>query len=467
MSAEVQKFDVVVIGSGPAGYVAALWAAERGARAALVEKKYLGGTCLNVGCIPSKALIHCVEMLDMARSGKRFGITFGEPQVDFDKVRGYKDRVVKQLVTGVEHLLNKREVAVFRGLGRLQGPGEVAVELEDGTVSLQADRILLCTGSEPVCLPMCSLDDPAIMTSDNAVNLPGPPKSLAIIGGGAIGLEFAYVYSGFGTQVTVVEMLPRLLPSEDPEASEVLARALVKRGVKIAVNSKVTEVADSDQGKRLVYECEGECTTIEAEMALLAVGRRASTAGLGLEEAGVALERGRVQVNERLQTSVPSIFAAGDCLRGIGLAHLASHEGLAAVDFALGREAHVNLDCVPSGIYTVPEVASVGLREHEAQERGLEITVGKFPFSALGKATVLNEREGFVKLIAEPGTGRMLGGTIVGPKATELIAEVALAVENQLSMEDIADTIHGHPTLNESVGEAALAGLGTPLHNLP
>ncbi len=458
------KFDLVIIGGGPAGYVAGLWAALRGAKTAVVEKRYLGGTCLNVGCIPSKALIHCVEMLDMAREGKRFGITFGEPQVDLDKVRAYKDRVVRQLVSGIEFLLAKREVQIFRGFGMVAGPHSVAVQTESGLLELEAGRILVCSGSEPICLPMCSLDDPRLMTSDNAVSLPGPPASLAIIGGGAIGLEFAYIYSGFGTKVTVIEMLPRILPTEDPEASEVLAKALSRRGVKIAVGSKVQEVEDTAAGKRVVFECEGECQAVEAEMVLMAVGRRAATAGLGLEEVGVAMDRGRITVNQALQTSVPSIYAAGDCLRGIGLAHLSSHEGMAAVDSALGQESHVCLDCVPSGIYTVPEVASVGIREHEAREQDREVTIGKFPFSALAKATVLNEREGFVKLIADAASGRLIGGTIVGPKATELIAEVALAVQRQLTMQDVADTIHGHPTLNEAVGEAAFAGIGMPLH---
>jgi len=460
------NFDLVIIGGGPAGYVAGLWSALRGARTAVVEKKYLGGTCLNVGCIPSKALIHCVEMLDMAKDGRRYGITFGEPQVDLDKIRAYKDRVVKQLVSGVEFLLTKREVQIFRGFGTVTGPNSVRVQTDSEVVELQAGKILVCSGSEPICLPMCNLDDPRLMTSDNAVSLPGPPASLAIIGGGAIGLEFAYVYSGFGTKVTVIEMLPRILPTEDPEASEVLAKALSRRGVKITVGSKVQQVEDTAEGKRVVFECDGQCQAVEAEMVLMAVGRRAATANMGLEEVGVTMERGRITVNEALQTSVPSIYAAGDCLRGIGLAHLASHEGIAAVDSALGRESHVCLDCVPSGIYTVPEVASVGVREHEARERGIQVTVGKFPFSALGKATVLNEREGFVKLIAEAASGRLIGGTIVGPKATELIAEVALAVQHRLTMQDVADTIHGHPTLNEAVGEAAFAGIGMPLHFL-
>jgi dihydrolipoamide dehydrogenase len=459
-------FDLIVIGGGPAGYVAALWAAQRGARTAVVEKKYLGGTCLNVGCIPSKALIHCVELLDMAKEGKRFGITFGEPEVDMDKVRGYKDRVVKQLVSGVEGLLKGRAVEVFRGTGVLTSATTVRVFNEEGHADLEGDKIIVCSGSVPLCLPICDYGDPHIMTSDNAVSLPGPPESLAVIGGGAIGLEFAYIYSGFGTKVTVIEMLPRILPTEDPEASEVLAKTLQRRGVKLFASSKVKEVGDTPTHKRVVFEREGAEETVEAEMVLMAVGRRAATDGMGLEEVGVTMERGRIQVNAALQTSVPSIYAAGDCLRGIGLAHLASREGIVAVDNALGREAHVCLDCVPSGIYTVPEVASVGLREHEAAERGLEVTVGKFPFTALGKATVLNEREGFVKLVAEAGTGRMLGGTIVGPKATELIAEVALAVQNKLTIGDVAETIHGHPTLNEAVGEAAHAGVGMPIHYL-
>ncbi len=457
-------FDVLIIGGGPAGYVAALWSAQRGAKTALVEKKYLGGTCLNVGCIPSKALIHCVEMLDMAKEGKRFGITFGDPAVDMDKVRGYKDRVVKQLVSGVEGLLKGRSVEVFRGTGIVTGPNAVRVVSEDADVALSADKIVVCSGSLPFYLPICDYGDPRIMTSDNAVSLPGPPASLAVIGGGAIGLEFAFIYSGFGTKVTVIEMLPRILPTEDPEASEVLAKSLTRRGVKLCPASKVQEIGDTPSGKRVVFEREGTEEAVEAEMVLVAVGRRAATDEMGLEEAGVVMDRGRIQVNAELQTSVPSIYAAGDCLRGIGLAHLASHEGIAAVDNALGREGHVCLDCVPSGIYTVPEVGSVGLREHEATEKGIAVTIGKFPFSALGKATVLNEREGFVKLVADAATGRMLGGTIVGPKATELVAEVALAVQHQLTITDIAETIHGHPTLNEAVGEAAHAGLGMPIH---
>ena len=460
------KFDIIIIGGGPAGYVAALWAAQRGAKTALVEKKYLGGTCLNVGCIPSKALIHCVELLDMAKDSKRFGITFGEPEVDFDKVRGYKDRVVKQLVSGVEMLLKGRAVQVFRGTGIITAPNEVRVLSEDSDQRLAGDKIIVCSGSIPFCLPICDYGDPRMMTSDNAVSLPGPPESLAVIGGGAIGLEFAFIYSGFGTKVTVIEMLPRILPTEDPEASEVLAKSLARRGVKMAVAAKVKEIGDTPTHKRVVYEQEGAEVAVDAEMVLMAVGRRAATDGMGLEEIGVAMDRGRISVNASMQTSVPSVYAAGDCLRGIGLAHLASHEGIAAVDNALGREAHVCLDCVPSGIYTVPEVASVGLREHEAKERGIEVTIGKFPFTALGKALVINEREGFVKLVAEAGTGRMLGGTIVGPKATELIAEVALAVQHKLTMADIAETIHGHPTLNEAVGEAAHAGLGMPIHNM-
>ncbi len=460
------KFDLIVIGGGPAGYVAALWSAQRGARTAVVEKKHLGGTCLNVGCIPSKALIHCVELLDLAKEGKRFGITFGEPEVDMDKVRAYKDRVVKQLVSGVEGLLKGRAVEVYRGTGVLTSPTSVRVFSQEPHFDLQADRIVVCSGSVPVCLPICDYGDPQIMTSDIAAGLPGPPESLAVIGGGAIGLEFAYIYSGFGTKVTVIEMLPRILPTEDPEASEVLAKSLQRRGVKLSPSSKVQQIGDTPTAKRVVFEREGAEEAVEAEMVLMAVGRRAATDGMGLEEVGVSLDRGRIQVNAQLQTSVPSIYAAGDCLRGIGLAHLASHEGIAAVDNALGGEGQVCLDCVPSGIYTVPEVASVGLREHEAAERGVEITIGKFPFTALGKATVLNEREGFVKLVAETATGRLLGGTIVGPKATELIAEVALAVQHKLTLSDVAETIHGHPTLNEAVGEAAHAGVGMPLHYL-
>ena len=458
------SFDIIIIGGGPAGYVGAFRAAERGARTAVVEEKYLGGTCLNVGCIPTKALIHAAELLDSAKEASRFGISFGPASFDPDKVRAYKDRVVKQLVSGVEFLLGQRKVEVFRGHGTLTAPGEVRVDSPEGAVTLQAPRVVLCTGSYPVRLPLGDPQDPAIMTSDEAVQLPGPPASLAIIGAGAIGCEFAYLYSAFGAQVTLVEMLPRIMPTEDPEAAEVLAKSLAKRGVKMVTGARVTALDPCEAGRRVEWETETCGDAVEVEQVLVAVGRRSATANLGLEALGVAMDRANVKVNERLETSVPGLYAAGDCVRGVGLAHQASHEALAAVDNALGYESPICESCIPAGIYTNPEIASVGLREHEATERGIAVTVGKFPFSALAKATVLGKREGFVKLVADAASGVMLGGTIVGPHATELIAEITLAVQHKLTLADVAETVHGHPTLNEAVGEAAFAGIGLPLH---
>ena len=461
------NFDIVVIGGGPAGYVAAIRAAQLGARIALVEERDLGGTCLNRGCIPSKALIKCAELLAIPSAAKRFGIAFAEPKVDIDRVRAHKDRVVKQLVSGVETLMQANNIQVFAGHGRLASANEVQVTSDDQTTELQADKIVLASGSVPLELPIPGADGDKIVTSDEAVDLLGPPEALVIVGAGYVGCEFAGIYSAFGTQITIIEMLDRVVPAEDPEASDLLARALKKSGVQINCEAKVVNISDVQGRKRIEYEQAGEVQPVEADLILMAAGRRAYTEELGLDELGINTDRGRIQVDEMLQTNIPGIYAVGDCLRGAGLAHLASHEGIVAVQNALGEVGQVNYDAVPGCIFTHPEIASVGVKEHEVQARGLDVTVGKFPFSALGKAPAIGEREGFVKLIAEAGSNRVIGGTIVGPAATELIAEITLAVETGLTLDEVAETIHSHPTLSEAVGEAALAGLGRAIHLPP
>ena len=463
----VDKFDIAIIGGGPAGYVAAIRAAQLGARTALVEERDLGGTCLNRGCIPSKALLKCAEILAMPSGAKRFGITFAEPQVDLDRVRAHKDRAVKQLVSGVEMLLKSNNVEVLTGRGLLAGAQEVRVSSDNADREIHADKIVLATGSLPLRLPIPGVDGEQILDSDQAVDLPGPPSSLVIVGGGYVGCEFACIYAAFGTKVTIIEMLDRIVAGEDPDASELLTRALKKQGIRISCESKVASIGDADGQTRIEYEQGGECQAIEADMVLLAAGRSAYTEGLGLEDVGVETDRGRIQVDETLRTAAPSIYAAGDCLRGIGLAHLASHEGIAAVENALGVGGKVNYDAVPGCIFTHPEIASVGLKEHQAAAKGLDITVGKFPYSALGKAAAVGEREGFVKLVAEAGSNRVIGGSIVGPAATDLIAEITLAVQAQMTLDEVAETIHSHPTFAEAVMEAALAGLGRAIHLPP
>ncbi|MCE5238182.1 dihydrolipoyl dehydrogenase [bacterium] len=461
------SFDLIIVGGGPGGYVSAIRAGDLGAKVALVEEREVGGTCLNRGCIPSKALIKCAEVVEEIKGAKTFGITAGEVQIDFDGVRKHKDRTVKQLVAGVEGLLKARQVQVHSGRGKLLSPTEVEVTAAGGTERISGKHIIWATGSVPFVLPIPGHDSEGVFTSDEAVALPGPPESLAIIGGGAIGCEFAYVYSRFGTKVTIVEMLPRILPTEDPEASDVLASSLKKSGVKIATGAKAQAIEEREGKKVLVFEQEGEEKTVAADMVLMAAGRRANTANMGLEEAGAALDRGRLTVDANRKTSLDGVYAIGDVVRGIGLAHWASHEGIAVANYLFGGADHVHDALVPGVVFTHPEIGSVGLREHEAKAAGTAVVVGKFPFQALGKAAAIRAREGFVKIVADAGDGRVLGGTVVGPSATDLVAEIGLAAQNGLTVADMAETMHAHPTLAEAIGEAAMDALGQGIHQAP
>ncbi len=458
-------FDLIVIGGGPAGYVGAIRAAQLGAKVAVVEERRLGGTCLNRGCIPSKALIHCAHLLEEAKGSKRYGVTFGEPEVDLDTVRKHAERCVNQLVAGVEGLFKANKIVSANGRGVLAGPNEVTVTAPGGKQkTVSAKYVLVATGSEPFVLPIPGADSEGVFTSDEAVTLPGPFEELAIIGAGAIGCEFAYVYNQFGTKVTIVEMLDRIVPTEDPDATDVLAKSLKRSGINIELSAKCTAIEEADGKRRLVFEQNGEEKAIPADAVLMAAGRRALTKGIGLEEAGVEMDRGRINVDEFLRTSVESVFGAGDCLRGIGLAHQASHEAVAAVETMFGEGGHVNYDAVPAAIYTYPQVASVGIREHQAKERGIEVQVGSFPFAAIGKAAAIGEREGMVKLVAEASSGMLIGASAVGPEVTELMAEITLAVEHGLTAADVAQAIHNHPTLSEITGEAALDVMGRAIH---
>jgi dihydrolipoamide dehydrogenase len=343
----------------------------------------------------------------------------------------------------------------------------VEVTGADGATRISAKNIIWATGSVPFILPIPGADGPGVVTSDDAVDLPGPPETMAIIGGGAIGCEFAYVYSRFGTKVTVVEMLGSLMPTEDPEASEVLTGSLKKSGVKVATGAKAQAIEEREGKKVLVFEQDGEEKTVAADMVLMAAGRRANTADMGLEEAGLVLDRGRLTVNERLRTNADSVLAIGDVTRGIGLAHWASHEGIAAAEMLFGGLDTPHHCFVPGVVFTKPEIGSVGLREHEAKAAGTPVVIGKFPFQALGKAAAIREREGFIKLVASAEDGRLLGGTVVGPSATDPIAEIGLAVQNGLTAADMAATMHAHPTLAEAMGEAALDVLGHAIHLPP
>jgi dihydrolipoamide dehydrogenase len=461
------NFDLIIVGGGPGGYVGAIRAADLGASVALVEEKEVGGTCLNRGCLPSKALIKCAETVDEIKGAKTFGIKTEGMEIDFDGVRKHKDRTVSSLVAGVTGLLKARKVAVFQARGKLLSPTEVEVTGASGTERLTGKKILWATGSVPFVLPIPGHDSEGVFTSDEAVHLPGPPETMAIIGGGAIGCEFAYIYSRFGTKVTVVEMMANILPTEDPEASEVLAGSFKKSGVRIATGAKAKAIEEREGKKVLVYEQDGEEKNVAADMVLMAAGRRANTANMGLEEAGVALERGCIVVDPMRKTALDSVYAVGDVIRGIGLAHWASHEALSVVEYLYGDSDYIREAYVPGVVFTHPEIGSVGQREHECRACGLDIVVGKFPFQALGKATAIRQREGFVKLVASAEDGRVLGGTVVGPSATDLIAEIGLAVQSGLTVEEVAHTMHAHPTLAEAIGEAAMDAMGQGIHTAP
>lgn len=457
------QFDLIVVGGGPGGYVGAIRAAQLGAKVALVEEREVGGTCLNRGCIPSKALIKCAEVLDEVKGGKTFGINVEGVTVDYDTIRKHKDRTVKQLVTGVQGLLKAGKIQSISDRAKLLSGTEVA--LGDGA-RLTANNIMWATGSVPFVLPIPGHDGPGVFTSDDAVNFPDPPANMAIIGGGAIGCEFAYVYSRFGTKVTLVEMMPSIMPTEDPEASAVVASALKKGGVRIATGAKAKAIEQREGKNVLVYEQEGEEKTVEADLVLMAAGRRANTANMGLEEAGVKLERGCVVVDPDRRSSLETVYAVGDVTRGIGLAHWASHEAISVVEMLYGAGEHIRESYVPGVVFTHPEIGSVGQREHECRACNMNIVVGKFPFQALGKATATRQREGFVKIVAEAETGRIIGGTVVGPSATELVAEITLAAQMRLTVADIAETIHSHPTMSEAVAEAAMDAMGQAIHSV-
>jgi dihydrolipoamide dehydrogenase len=466
------KFDLVVIGGGPGGYVAAIKAAQLGLRTACVEMRgSLGGTCLNVGCIPSKALLHSSELFAEARHDfERHGIKLGSVELDLAAMMARKDKVVSDLTKGIEGLFRKNKVEYVRGRGRISGPNEVTVTPVDGGEgrTLQAENILIATGSDSVPLPGVEIDEERIVSSTGALALGEVPKRFVVVGAGYIGLEMGSVWRRLGAEVTVVEFLDRITPGMDDEVSKQLQRILSRQGLQFRLGTKVTGAQVNGGTVTLTLEPAnggGEPETLEAEAVLVAIGRRPYTEGLGLEEVGVELDnRRRVQVDDHFRTSVPNIYAIGDVIRGPMLAHKAEDEGFAVAEMLAGQSPHVNYDAIPGVIYTAPEVASVGKTEEQLKEEGVEYRVGKFPFQANSRARAIGLTEGFVKILADAKTDRVLGVHIIGPEAGTLIAELALAIEFGASSEDIARTCHAHPTLEEAVKEAALATFAKPIH---
>ncbi|MBA2245449.1 MAG: dihydrolipoyl dehydrogenase [Gemmatimonadetes bacterium] len=461
--AENDSFDLVVLGGGPGGYVAAIRAAQLGMTTACVEKEdALGGTCVRVGCIPSKALLDSTELFDQIRhKTESHGITVGEPEIDVARMHERKDAVVKANTEGVAFLFRKNKIEWVRGFGRLAGTDRVEVESAEGTRTLQAKNILLASGSVPVELPFLKFDHERIIDSTGALALPEVPGHLVVVGGGVIGLELGSVWLRLGAKVTVLEMMPTILPGMDAEIVRQADRIFRKQGFEIRTKTRVTGAERN--GDKVTVSIEG-ADSIEADYLLVSVGRRAYTEGMGFEEAGIKLERGVIQVDERYHTGVANIYAIGDAIGGAMLAHKAEEEGVAAVENIAGKHGHVMYEAVPNVVYTWPEIASVGITEEQAKEREGEYRVGKFPFSANGRARAMGETDGLVKIIADARTDRMLGAHILGPRASDLIAELALAMEFHSSAEDIGRSVHAHPTLPEAIKEAALGVIGRTLH---
>jgi len=461
------RFDLVVIGAGPGGYVAAIRAAQLGMRVACVEKDAaLGGTCLNVGCIPSKALLDSSEHFAEARRGlATHGVKVTGVELDLPAMMARKTRVVRGLTQGVASLFEKNAVEWVVGAARLEAPGRVAVGTATGARRLEAARILIATGSEPTPLRGLPFDGERIVSSTEALALPRVPARLVVVGAGAVGLELGSVWSRLGAEVTVVEFLDRILPSMDGKMAAQLQKMLARQGLTFRLETSATAAERTPDGIRVTLASAGTTETVDVDVLLVAVGRRPYTAGLGARELGVAFDdRGRITVNERYEATVPGIFAIGDVIPGPMLAHKAEEEGIAAVELMAGQAGHVNYDAIPNVVYTAPELASVGLSEEEAAARSLAVAVGAFPFMANGRARCLGETEGTVKVLADARTDRIVGVHILGPRASDLIAEVTLAIEFEASAEDLARTPHAHPTLPEAVREAALAVAKRAIH---
>ncbi|TMG20440.1 MAG: dihydrolipoyl dehydrogenase [Chloroflexi bacterium] len=452
-------FDVVVIGGGPGGYVAALRAAQLGARTAIVEKDRMGGTCLVRGCIPTKALLQSSELYTLAKDGASFGVVADKIGFDWSKAQTRKGAVVDQLVKGVEGLLKAGGVSSYKSSARLTGKGGVAVSGDQ----LQAKNIIIATGSAVARIPLPGAE--LTIDSDQILELKEAPRRLAVIGGGVVGMEFAAMFAALGSKVTVLEMLPQVLSMVDADLVTVYAKHLAKLGGEIHTNSKVSEVVKRNGGVQVHFSTGGEGGSVDADQVLLAVGRVPYTQGLEAEKAGVELERGRVVVDDHLRTTADGVWAIGDVIGGIMLAHVASYEGVCAVENIAGHADRVpDYHAAPNCIYTDPEIAHVGLGENEAKEKGIAVKIGRFPFAAAGRALTLGQTEGFVKVVADAGSGKLLGAHIIGPRATDLIAEATLAIQNGLTLEQIDLTIHAHPTLPESFMEAALAAQGRAIH---
>lgn len=467
------EYDVVVIGSGTGGYVAAIRAAQLGLKTAVVERApVLGGTCLNWGCIPTKALLEHAHALKIAQDWKEWGLTLGNVVgLDMNQVHARKDKIVKGLTGGVELLFKKNKIEWIKGSGRLAGKGSVEITEGQKQTLVARKEIIVATGSQPRSVPGIEIDGKRIITSDEAIGLKEVPRSVIVLGSGAVGVEFASIFRRFGSEVTIVELLPRLVPIEDEAVSAELERSFKKQGMKVLTGTKVTSARTGSSGVTLEAQTpDRKSTTLEAEVLLVATGRGPVTNGLGAAEAGLRMERGYVHVNREFRTNVPGISAIGDVITfdepgHPQLAHLSSAEGIALAERIAAQDYRpINYDQVPGCTYCDPEIGSVGLTESEARSRGYDVKVGTFKFGILARARIAAETEGFVKIVAEKKYGEILGVHMIGPRATELVAEATLALRLECTVEELVRTIHAHPTMSEAVGEAAHATHGAAIH---
>ena len=461
-------YDLVIVGSGPGGYVAAIRAGQLGLKVACVEKDpKFGGTCTHRGCIPTKALLHSAELVDQIRHAGDFGIAVGEPAIEIEKVHAYKRGIVDKSAAGIESLFKKYKVEGVRGHGRLAGPHSVEVAAADGSRRTLTTRfVMIATGSVPRDIRVAPSNGTTILNSDHILEMERVPKSIVVLGAGAVGTEFASVFRSFGSDVTLVEMLPRILPIEDDEVSKELERQLKKRGMKVMTATQLTKAEPHDGGVKVTLRQGEKESELDVEVLLVAVGRAPVTEDIGLDKAGLTTEKGYLQVNGVMQTSVPHIYALGDVVPTPWLAHIASAEGILAVEHMQGMPVHpLNYDRTPSCTYCEPEVGSVGLTEVKAKERGYDVGVGKFSFMASGKARILGKAQGFVKIVRDKKYDEILGVHIIGPHATDLIAEACVALQAEMTTEELMHTIHAHPTLSEAVMEAAHATLGPAIHS--
>jgi dihydrolipoamide dehydrogenase len=472
-----QEYDLVILGGGTGGYVAAIRASQLGLKTAVVEKKKIGGTCLHAGCIPSKALLRSAEVFAQTKNSEEFGVISGEVKLDFFKVQERKQKIIDQLHGGVQHLMKQGKIDVFYGTGRILGPsifspmpGTISVEFENGDENemLIPKNVIVATGSRPRSLPGLEIDGTQVMTSDEALSLEELPKSIIIVGGGVIGIEWASMLDDFGVEVTVLEYADRVLPTEDKEVSKEMQRLLKKRGIKVVTSAKVLSDTLEKAADYVTIKAEhkGEEKSFTAEKMLVSVGRQANVEGIGIENTDIQVEKGFIKTNDRFQTKESHIYAIGDVIGGLQLAHVASHEGIVAVEhIANENPAPIDYSMISKCVYSSPEVASVGYTEEEAKEKGFEVKTGKFSFRAIGKALVYGESDGFVKLVVNKENDDILGVHMIGPHVTDMISEAGLARVLDATPWEIGHTIHPHPSLSEAIGEAALAVDGKAIHS--